>query len=1198
MALVLLMSTFGAFELSAVAATDKTRYSHKYLQNGGFEDNKDNYKFSANYVQPVKTSVPYWDTTAYETNGTNGKLEFFKNGSAHFVNSPTNKVVAEGEVAAELNANEVSTIYQRIETVSGSTYTWGLDHRGRDTTDTMVLFIGPEQYSADGKNAIDPAKSSKTDKDQFVKMTDWLKTQYGISYPAKGCSQKYTIYSKPFAANGKFQNESPNADENFSMTQTAECTEEWNLWVISSSNNNTSDVTSEAVNGWSKYGTNCYNENEDSYNDVIKGAGSKLKYDCTYTVPKGQTKTLFAFTSYSGSRKSGNDYVYEPTFGNMLDDIHFKLYQPISSTITEGGNGGVHTGNTSISSDIQNGNLFYSTVSDGKLCTIRTKRLEETDTYKFQGAYVTVYQDDGTPVTRFITIYNGDDIGRLTPEEKLELSKNYFLTDGTTTDNEDGSTTTWEYYFNVSVESPVHIHMMYTKAPYILYDSNGGEPYKFGNGNLIGENLVGFREGYQKIDGVDTSDYYKDVVVERHDNGDGTVTEKITPGFYKSHAALPNQNWKINNYGVGSKFLGWAVTDTNNKQIIIDGEHTATYAPDTNGVGNIVFTDESKHNVTGLVLDATHGVTLTAQWKFGYTAQAQTLVGHSLETQTWENSAVGGWVEETFINDRSNVENHKAVIDGSDRVERTDAYGSVGEKIIFRATPDVANDYVFDGWYTIDENGVENLITTTPNLAISVEQGKSETYYARFKTKTVPVIFHYSESGMSDGYDFYEKSTENKYGKYFQDVVYNETAIQPSGDSKKVSIWYTSDTLRDQEHVFNFSTPITKETHLYASPSFTFNYYNYFRFAEPWKIDVTATLKFDGKYIDITTDANITDYNVYTKKADTITASEPLPSEVKSKPTTKAGKKVNSSNIITSTLTNKSQKFNRIGSTFNDFYLFNMRKPVWVVFDFTYKGITYTTPIKDRCLYNCISNYKLEADKGLHYTSYPPTTKAEVRSAYTTMLNSIQAMHDAINPNINNPTIVEPTNYKQPSAVSGLTYDEAKTLEFVSSTAIRNIEPWGLKYIFGLDPMPTTESGSGETTTVVNDSITNYTDYGVVMFTDFNNEYSTTPTVTQILENDNAVMYSKSNNNISLDDETGKIVAYYVNGIEAEDFDKNTYAVFFAKNSTGTYFSSVVTNSYKSVAGNDTISTSIINYSDALMNYRNKVKEAEQALAN
>lgn len=1191
LSLALIISTFGIFEVSA--ATTETRYSKKYLQNGSFEDNTDKYTWSSKYTQPQTIAVPYWDTTAYNTTGSNGKLEFFQDGSAHFNQSITNKVVADGKVAAELNADEVSTIYQRIETVSGSTYTWGLDHRGRDTTDTMVLFIGPEQYAADGTTAIDPSKPKKNDQDQFVKMTEWLKTQYGISYPDKGCSQKYTIYSKPFAENGKFRDESKNADENFSMTQTEKCNQEWNLWVISSVNNNTSTDESEAVNGWSKYGTNCYKENENSYNDVINGAGSKLGYDCTYTVPKGQTKTLFAFCSFTVNPNRYNSstkaYQYDATYGNLLDDINFKLYQPVSSSITEGGNGGVHTDNATITSDIINGDMFFTTVTDGELCTIRTMKQDDSDTYEFQGAYVTVYKDDGTPDTKFIPIYNGD-IKGLSKEERLELSKNNFLVDGTTTE-ENGVTKTWDYYFNVSVESPVHIHMMYTKAPFILYDSNGGERYRWKNDNSAGGNLVGFRDGFKGSEvgePSEYSDYYKDVEVEKIDNGDGIYSEKITPGFYKSHAALPNEKWnKItleDGSVVGSRFLGWAITGIDNKQVILDGEHTATYAPDSNGVGNIEFTDASNHDVYGLILDATHGVTLTAQWQFGYTAQAQTLLGHSLETQTWENSDVGGWVEETFINDRSNVTDYKDAYT-PDRTERTDAYGVVGEKIIFRATPDSANDYVFDGWYTKEADGTYKLVTTAPNLAITVEQGNSEAYYARFKTKTVPVIFYYSASGsgLKKDYDYYDKNTNNKYGKFFQEVVYNEKAIKPKNDSQNVTMWFTSPTERDQEHLFNFSTPITEKTELYASPSFTFNYFNYFRFKEPWLVDVYATLKFDGKYIDMKNNADMTNYNIYLLNGD-VGDAKPSASDIKSN-----DKKITISNrsskIKFNQTTNTGQIFNRVGTSFSDFYIFNMKNPVWVLFDFTYKGITYTSSVKDVCLYNNIETFMKEQKNGF-YTTFPPETQVELHTAQTNLLNSMKAMYDKIAEN----NITEPTDYINGVSVSGLPEGEtSETYKFTSKTAIRNIEPWGLKYSFRVNEK----------------TITDFDDYGAVVLTDKSGTYTETPSISNILTDSNSLMYSKSKKNVYGEQgkdgtATGNINVYHINELLTTEFDIKTYVVFFVKDSDGNYhYSEVYSKTYNELSKEDTseVSQTIFTYAQRLVEYYTAIQKAQGASA-
>lgn len=1176
---VLVITTFGIIEVGA--ATNDTRYSKKYLQNGGFEENADKYTFSSNYTQPIKTSVPYWDTTAFGTSsdGTQGKFEFFKANAAHFNQSGSNKVVAEGTVAAELNADEVSTIYQRIETVSGSTYTWGLDHRGRDTTDTMVLFIGPEQYDTDGTTPIDPSKPSKTGQDQFVKMTDWLKTQYGISYPATGCSQKYTVYSKPFAANGAFQNESANANENFSMTPTDECTEEWSLWVISSVNNNTSTDTSVAVNGWTKYGTNCYDENDDSYNDVIKGVNSKLGYDCTYTVPKGQTKTLFAFTSYSGARKTGSGYSYDATYGNLLDDINFKLYQPISSSITEGGNGGVEAGNATITSDIQNGDLFFDTVIDGELCTIRTMRLDETDTYEFQGAYVTVYTDDGTPVTRYVSVYEGDIYG-LTPEEKLELSKNYFLVDGTTTTEEDGTTKTWDYYFNVSVESPVHIHMMYSKAPFVLYDSNGGEPYQWVMNNLGGGNLIGFRENFQIADGEDgTEAYYQNCLV--NENTTSGELEVIQPGFYKSHDAVPNRNWNINEFGVGSRFLGWAITDSSSKQVILNGKHQVTYNPMPNKLGYVTFNNLDENGniiedgaVSGLELDASHGVTLTAQWQFGYTAQAQTLTD-SL-AKKYENTALGGWVEETFVDD-TNVDEYTEDINGVTRVERTDAYGSVGEKIIFKATADTANNYVFEGWYTITDD-VATLVSTTPTLPITVEEGKSTTYYARFKTKTVPVIFHYSESGYSNGYDYYLKSADHQYGKYFQNVTYDTTATKPSkSETPSVTMWFTSPTERDSEHLFDFSTKITEETHLYASPAFTFNYYNYFKFAEPWYINTYSTLKFDGKYIDLKNDTDISDYNVYILKG-TLGESTPSASSIISNSkTVKTGKKVNSANVRFNPLTNSGQTFNRAGTTFNDFYLFNMKTPVWVVFDYTYRGIKYTSAVKDRSLYNDINVY-MTTENSTYFSTFPSATQASLRAAQTALLNSIKAMYEITESS----GITAPSEYHDGKPVSGLTYNSATdgTYTFSSTTAIRNIEPWGLKYTFSVN----------------NNTVTNFADYGAVVFTDKDGAFDgKTVTVQDLLDNENSMMYSKSGGNYYANDK-GEIEIYYVDNLLAKDFSKNTYVVFFVKGSDGKYYySNVISNSYSELTQTDTskISQSIKSYAEALASYRLEIETAE-----
>lgn len=1178
LAFAFLFSTFEIVKFSA--STTKTRYSVKHIQNGNFEENVDNYKFSSNYSQPNKTIVPYWDTTAYE-----GKFEFFKSGSAHFnvtikdtelqkdPNYANYKKVANGDVAAELNADEESSIYQRIKTVAGSTYTWGLSHRGRDTTDRMVLIIGPEQ-------PVDPSKPSKTGekKDQFVRITNWLKHQYGVDYRETGCSKKYTVYSKPFAASGQFVNEESDENKNISLIETDEINQEWSVWVISSPYCNTKGEVTESgikkiysVNGWSNYGTNVFND----FDDIIKGASSSLGYDCTYTVPKGQTETLFAFCSYSSKRSSNGlpngTLTDDSTYGNLLDDINFDLYQPVSSSITPGGIAGAET--IKITSDIITGKSMHSVIRDGELCTLYTKKYEETLTdCTFTGAYVTVNNADGTSVTTFRDIYEGD-ISNLTEAEIEKLAKTHFIKTSYT----DVAGETWNFYTRIAVESPVSFHLIYTKAPFVLYDSKGGKDYYFSPDNKDGGNLVGFGNSFQKVfhknpDGekiyVDTSEYYRDYT-------GGTEEEpEVEPGFYYSHAALPNEKWDKNS----SKFCGWSVLDNSGNQIILNGKHTVTYDP-TTGNGGIVSFNDGENVIDDLLLDATHGVTLTALWKFVNRAQAQT---YNSETGEYEDSAVGGYVEETLIPNAlrgSDVNESYQTVDGESRIVSIDAAADAGDKIMFKATSDYKNDYVFKGWYCKNQKtGEYELRSVSSSIAVTVEEGKLNTYYARFQKNTLPVVFKYTPSGSVNDYDFYEKSADYTNGKYYQNVTIGDKAVKPTGDSQSVTTWYTSPNKRDSEYIFDFNTPITQQTVLYAGPSFTFNYFNEFTLSEPWRVYTYGTVKLKDKYIDLKDNSDVTDYNVYMLKG-TLGEDTPSPTYIKNnKKTVKIG--TSSSKLLFNTVTNTGQTFNRAGTLFNDFYLFNMKTPVWIVFDFTYKGVKYTSTVKDRALYNNITTYFEEAENGF-YTTFPPQTQAKLRDAQTTLLHSIQGMYDAVA----GLGITKPSTYASASKVSGLTYDPSTdgTYTFTSSTAIRNIEPWGLKYSF----------------TVNGQTVTDFDDYGAVIFTDKDGAFDESGvSIDDLLSNEKSVMYSMSKNNIYSGD-NGAIDIYYINNMLSTDFNKNTYAVFFVKDSEGKcYYSEIVKNSYNSVAGNDKsenadISKSIMDYSNALIKYTELVDQAE-----
>ena len=125
----------------------------------------------------------------------------------------------------------------------------------------MALIIGPKQD-------VDPDKPSKSGRDQFMRMTDWVRlheSNLKVDIPRTGCTQKITVYSKKFAENGGFQNDIGDA---FSASPSDVYTEKWNVWIIGTNNN-----------AWGNYGTKS--------SDYAEG---NLAYSCRYAVPDGSRR--------------------------------------------------------------------------------------------------------------------------------------------------------------------------------------------------------------------------------------------------------------------------------------------------------------------------------------------------------------------------------------------------------------------------------------------------------------------------------------------------------------------------------------------------------------------------------------------------------------------------------------------------------------------------------------------------------------------------------------------------------------------------------------------------------------------------------------------------------------------------------------------------------------------------------------------
>ena len=407
---------------TSILAADTRSVTDNAIKNGSFEEPAFHDK---NSPQWPANNVPDWDTTASDK-----LIEF--GSSWNGIDAPqltgNNKTIPDGSQFAELNADEESTLYQYAETVGGNVYEWGLSHRGREGDDQMALIIGPKQD-------VDPDKPSKSGRDQFMRMTDWVRqhaSEMGVTVYGTGCTQKITVYSKKFAKNGGFENDIGDA---FSASPSDVYTEKWNVWIIGTSNT-----------AWGNYGTK-----SPAY------AEGKLAYSCRYAVPDGQTKTVFAFCSYSSATSN-------KTLGNLIDNIHFRLYQTITAAATAGGSGYIIVPTGDVSEYYPIGSSMSElVVANGSPITVKVVK-PESDDVQFVGAYVTRQTQNGL-------------------EKEFIPAASWKPDDGTYT-----------YTYEYRVEEPADIVLVFVKKPMVIYEANGGQKYVHTAGAPEPTDTVSFAE--------------------------------------------------------------------------------------------------------------------------------------------------------------------------------------------------------------------------------------------------------------------------------------------------------------------------------------------------------------------------------------------------------------------------------------------------------------------------------------------------------------------------------------------------------------------------------------------------------------------------------------------------------------------------------------------------------------------------------
>lgn len=1144
----------------------------KRIQNGSFEYNADGSQYvQTSGNQPQSHEIQAWNTTAEEN-----KVELFNASSmAHMSATDSSKnYIPDGKYAAELNADEPGSLYQIVNTMPSSAYLWGLDHRGRSGVDTMALVIGPNQEVRPSKNSGSTnSETTSSDikknygKDQFMQMVEWAKSQAKITLPdySKSISgkepQNITVYSKPFDLNGSFKSNDELSP--FSLVPTDEHTEEWHIWIMTSGNSD-----------WSSYGSNDEENGINTYGNINSSDMEKLK-QYFYRVPAGQTESMFAFvpidTAYQHQQPG------KTTLGNLLDNVNFEVFNSFTASSTNHGAGSL--------TDNDNGHADNQDITDTHPISVYTKdnstqnlvaEIKKEDSGKdvtFAGVYLTTQNAKGESVTVFkplknceIEVNEGDwkpdptnekrQIATVTLNGKQVVVSRLQQTDKgyvydipadmwlKTTDS-NGNT---DYVMQIkNVSSSMDAHFIFLKSPTVTYDANSTEEYQYKISDTNTTNVYNFEPianagGVKYIDPVSSRNpdapnpdwkftgwklFDTDGVVKK--NGNDVIlsgTNAIACNTTQQENGQPTRTFIVVD-GITDKEAfdnGKDVTDSNNA--IIGKEWTVK-----DGVkDSVVYEKESE------------ALSLVAQWRFKntFTPEYQNNVTDTGFTQ----GETGGTIELK----NTDSENYSVGENGTKSY-----FAGVGEQVV--ATAKANSLYTFIGWY--DSEG--NVVTTNPELVVNQVKGEIGKYSARFQKTGVTVNFYYLE------YNENTKDYEYKVydgGKYTQYLNKNGIAKQPTGDSKKVKTWYTSRTNLGADTAFDFTKTLDKSIDLYAAPAFTFNYLNQFQFAEPWRMITYATLKYDGKYIDMKNDPDVTDYKVYILKAGSVNDPQPTSADIKKNAKTQVVSK-DQQGIMFNSTTKTGETFNRVGAQYNNQYIFDMKTPVWVTFEFTYRGITYTANVKNRSLYNNIDTY-MKTTGQQYYTEYSEQQKA--------VLDAINKMYEATVQY----KIPEATKYNSSVSVSNEVKNSVKDPEegytFNSSTTIRNIEPWGFKYSFSVNGKALSE----------------YSDYGVVVLSGADNA----PTnAKELVNNEKAVMYSKLGGNIyGVENDANTAAAYHVNGITIANYDKPTYAVFFVQDSSGYHYSKVIKNSYKEIAEKDTseskeVSTAILDYAQKYRTY-------------
>lgn len=552
-----------------------------------------------------------------------------------------------------------------------------------------------------------------------------------------------------------------------------------------------SSRATSGTNPWNSYGSNA--EDPAGSGNGSGNTGVDLGKYYFYTVPAGQTDTLFGFVSvgYVGSITTADK---AKTFGNFLDNINFEIFHPLSgSTSTHGsavvgGSDGTSSGTGATAGhEVTIDNKLSTFVTDGEPLKIQAvvKKDDPSDDCEFVGVYHTNLAENGNPITEFLKLAGNviEDTGSLTEEEKAGKWLK--------TTNADGDII-YTYYLG-NITSATDLHFVFIKSPTVTYDPNGGKEYQVDRTYNTDE----------------AANVYSFKPVSGHNEAQAnTGTIFIDP--YVSHAAEgQNDGWK---------FMGWKLTGdvvenvSEDKQVnaerlgtlILPAEHTIACDYTFDGVngdskaqyfkiydGSKTLTKSIAKNSSGQDIGVTwndngetkayanvhKGITMIAQWRW-----RQAFIPQLDRNGEYIDSTEGGTVEITSVTEQS--DNYNAAYNENGGKSY---HAAIDERITVKAV--AKSGCKFIGWY--DESG--KLITTNEEYAFVEAKESVKTFYARFSNTITQTYIRQVKNG--DGWTDTTDDTIGTLDKYtYTDAVGSLiSSTATAGTKYKFVGWYDSE---------------------------------------------------------------------------------------------------------------------------------------------------------------------------------------------------------------------------------------------------------------------------------------------------------------------------------------------------------------------------------------------------------------------